>query len=93
MSELIPARNLLPEDEIERYLRSERLHRALRLLWVGLIATLLGCAGSVWVYRWLVGGGGMLKVALAAPFAVLAGVPLTLYSAVLLVRELRLRRA
>jgi hypothetical protein len=93
MSELMPARNILPDDEIERYLRGERWSRALRLLWVGVIATVLGAAGSVWVYRWLVGGGMMLKVALAAPFAVLAGVPLTLYGSVLLFRELRLRRA
>jgi hypothetical protein len=92
MSELIQARNILPDDEIERYLRGERLNRALRLLWVGLIATVLGSAGSVWVYRWLVGGGVMMRVALAAPFAVVAGVPITLYGGVLLLREVRRRR-
>jgi len=44
-----------------------------------------------WVYRWLTSGGVILKVALAAPFGVLAGVPLTLYGSVLLVTELRRR--
>jgi hypothetical protein len=93
MSELVRARNILAEDEIERYLRTERLNRALRLLWAGLVATILGAAGTAWVYRWLTSGGVMLKVALAAPFAVLAGVPLTLYGGVLMMQELRRRRA
>jgi hypothetical protein len=51
-------------DEIERYLRAERLSRSVRLLWAGLVAVVLGAAGTAWTYRWLTGGGLLLKVAL-----------------------------
>jgi len=86
----ISARNIVPEDEIDAYLRAARISSALRLLWVGVVALFLGAVGSWWVWRWLTSGGVMLKVVLAAPFGVAIGVPLTAISLVSIVRALRL---
>jgi hypothetical protein len=74
------------EEEIERYLRGERISAALRLLWIGAIALVVGSVGSLLVYRWWVNGGVIPNIVLAGPLLFLLGVPLTGYGLWSLVR-------
>ena len=75
-----------PDEEIERYLKQERLSAALRLLWIGAVALVLGGAGSLLVYRWWIHGGVLPRVVLASPLLVLTGVPLVFYALLSLAR-------
>ncbi len=84
-----PARQLTPEEEIDQYLRGERISSALRLLWIGAIALVLGTAGTLLVYRWWTHGGVLPRIVLAGPLLFLAGVPLTGYGLVSLARAWR----
>jgi hypothetical protein len=77
------------DELIDDYLRRERTSAALRMLWVGALLITLGVAGTCFVYRWWVHGGVLPNVVLAAPFALVAGFPVTGYGAVQLVRARR----
>jgi len=77
------------DELIEAYVRRERTSAALRVLWVGLVLGALGVAGSCFVYRWWTHGGVLPNFVLASPFALLAGVPITGYGCLQLVRARR----
>jgi hypothetical protein len=88
---ITPSRNILADEEIETYLRTERRRRALAILWIGILGLAIGLPGSWLVFRWLVEGGVMLNLVLASPFLVLAGVPLTIYGLIALARSTSIR--
>jgi high-affinity Fe2+/Pb2+ permease len=68
-----------PEEEIDQYLRGERISAALRLLWIGAITLVLGSVGTLLVYRWWINGGVLPRIVLAGPLLLLVGVPVTGY--------------
>ncbi len=91
MSPVIDPRNQPSNDQlIDEYLRRERMSSATRLLSVGALLTAGGSLGSWFVYRWSVDGGVLPRVVLAAPFALMAGVPILLWGAWQLARARRL---
>jgi hypothetical protein len=87
MSNLSAPRNGLTNDQlIDDYLRGERTSQALRLIWVGLVIAVGGAVASWFVWRWFVDGGVIWRPMLVGPFALVAGVPITVYGAVQLAR-------
>jgi len=85
----VPVRQRTPDDEIDHYLRGERVRAALRILWIGALALALGAAGTLLVFRWWVEGGAIPNLVLAGPLALVAGVPLTGYGLLSLLRATR----